>query len=118
MSKKSKGGGLLGTVLFLCVLLIVFVNAPGMLVLGFVKTKYLPTLDMSQVWVFSIIVSFVFLGLLTLITRDLRSGFIWYVSMCTLCVAICAVLYFGFKIGFPEVYLGYFFDGNSYIPVK
>ncbi|MDG5470027.1 hypothetical protein P9J64_17060 [Deltaproteobacteria bacterium IMCC39524] len=118
MSKKSKSGGLLGAVLFICILLILFVDAPGMLVIGFIKTKYLPTLDVSQIWVFSIIVSFAFFGLVTLITRDLRLGFTWYMGMCTLCVAICAVLYFGFKIGFPEVYLEYFFDGSSYIPVK
>jgi len=34
------------------------------------------------------------------------------------CVGVCALLYFGFKVKFPSTYLNYFLDGSSYIPVK
>lgn len=118
MAKSDKSGGCLGPILLICFLAIVFVNAPGMVVLGFVKSNLLTSLDIAQVWAFSLIVSIACLILLFMITRELKAAFILYAGICLVCVGVCAVLYFGFKVKFPSTYLNYFLDSSSYIPVK
>lgn len=115
---KSDKPGCLGPIMLICFLAIVFINAPGMIVLGFVKTNLLTSLDIAQVWVFSVMVSLACLIILFAITRELRTAFVLYAGLCLVCVGICALLYFGFKVKFPSTYLNYFLDGSSYVPVK
>lgn len=115
---KGDKPGCLGPILLICFLTIVFINAPGMIVLGFVKTNLIQSLDIAQVWVFSIVVSLACLIFLFAITREVQSAFVLYAGLCLVCVGVCALLYFGFKVKFPRTYLNYFLDSSSYIPVK
>lgn len=115
MATRERRSGLYDYLLLVVLLCVIFFNAPGMIVLGYVKANLLPTLDVGQVWTFSILTSLatfvVFYIALRLLNPE-RSSFKLYLVFCLLCVATCLVLYFGFKVETPWQYLHYYFSNR------
>ncbi|OYU10416.1 MAG: hypothetical protein CFE38_17405 [Comamonadaceae bacterium PBBC1] len=107
MQDRQAGAlGAIGLVLFLAV---AFVNAPGMLLLAFIKDVSGPALDIGQMWTFSLIASVLFLGTSRVMVENWSEAFKLYIIMCVAVTAFFLVCNFGFKAEFPARYLGFFF---------
>ena len=105
--QEAQSAGALGA-LMIFVLAIAFLNAPGMLLLGFAKDSFGLALDSGQMWVFSIIASLAFLIGFRVVAKRWADAAMLYLITCVAVAVILLVCSFGFKAGFPSRYLASF----------
>ena len=103
---------LAGLFVLTCVLTLTFVNAPGMLAMAVIERQLHLSLDVAQMWTFSILCSAILLGGLY-VGAGGRSSEAWrcYLAICFCVCAVLLVAQFGFKASFPARYLALFYPG-------
>jgi hypothetical protein len=107
---KDNGMGLFGYILLVLALGLMFINVPGMVLLGTLKLSILNSLDTGQLWAFSLIISSIFFITIFIIKKEIKTALILYLSICMSFVFIFLILYFGFKIDYAKKCFECFFS--------
>ena len=105
--QEAQASNALGA-LVVFVLAIAFLNAPGMLLLGFAKDSLGLALDTGQMWVFSIVASLAFLIGFRVVAKEWWDAAVIYLAACVAVAVVMLVCSFGFKAAFPARYLASF----------
>ncbi len=107
-NKNNDGGNpLLTLLLILLFVTIIFVFCPGMMVMSIIQSSFHTTLDIGQMWTFSIIISVALFGTLYFSTKE--NAIKLYLSLCLLIVVSGAIAHFGIKASLPSRFISYFF---------
>lgn len=105
--QEAQSANALGA-LVLLVLALAFLNAPGMVLLGFARDSFNLALDTGQMWVFSIVASLAFLFGFRMTTKQWSDAGLIYLVTCVAVAVVMLLCSFGFKAEFPGRYLSYF----------
>lgn len=113
MAEGKKSGSSLGTlIMMLLMLAIVFINSPGMVIFGLLKYWNVFKLDVGQMWTFSIVSSLAIFFVVFAMVREFASSLVTYLIGCSVVVACCLALYFGFKVDEVHTLLKYYLENK------
>jgi len=109
MGKDSDNGGspIFIFLVGLLVVSVVFVFSPGMVLMSCMQLLSHMTLDIGQMWTFSIVLSIIIGLVLWSIYKDKTLTI--YPILCLTIVACCLIAHFGLKASFPRTFLSFFF---------